>query len=291
MIMRAWEHFPRYVSAAEKRAKVEKRTAKLKNKNPNLRPVVIEGNVIAKTWWGKAWNKNLESYADYSTRIGRGRMYVRNSAVLDLKIESGVIESLVMGMRSSPYRIKIKINKIKSKIWKEMKKSCDGKFYSLEELLHGKFPRELETVFTEHKNGIFPAPAEISFDCNCPDWADMCKHIAATLYGVGSRLDSNPELFFTLRGVQMADLVTEAIKERTSSLLKKAKQKRSTVIDDSNLSEMFGIDLQEKPSVEIGKTKTKTKTKKTKTKAKTKRKVALKRNVTAKKKGSVKKKG
>ena len=57
-------------------------------------------------------------------------------------------------------------------------------------------------VVTDRKDGLFPLPGEMSFHCSCPDWAVMCKHVAAVLYGVGARLDSKPELLFTLRGVE-----------------------------------------------------------------------------------------
>ena len=252
-------YFSPYVSVAEKRAKAEKKIKNIKKKNSDICPVIIEGRTIANTWWGKSWNKNLESYADYTNRIGRGRSYVLNNAVLDLKIKSGTIESLVMGTRSAPYKVKVKIKKIKPKIWEGIKKSCQGEIDSLQELFAGKFPKSLSEIFTDREFGFFPSPEEIFFDCSCPDWADMCKHIAATLYGVGARLDSRPEMFFTLRGVKMEDLVTEAVKDHASSLLKKTRQKSSRVIDGSNLSEIFGIDLEEKPAIKIKKEKSKKK--------------------------------
>ncbi len=246
--MAYWEYFAPYVTVAEKRAKAKKKLKALKKKNPGIRPVVIEGRTIAGTWWGKAWNTNLESYADYSNRIGRGRSYVRHNAVLDLQIKSGLIESLVQGTNSRPYKIRIKIKTLKKDIWKNIKKACQGEFDSLQELLNGKFPKSLSNIFTDKKSGLFPAPGEISFDCSCPDWADMCKHIAATLYGIGARLDSEPELFFTLRDVKMKDLVSGAVKEQTTDLLRKARQKSSKVMDESDLSGIFGIDMEEAPT-------------------------------------------
>ncbi|MBL7132207.1 MAG: hypothetical protein ISS45_12545 [Candidatus Omnitrophica bacterium] len=248
--MSYWSYYPRYVSVGRKRAKAEKKLKALRKKNLNIQPIVIEGRTIARTWWGKSWNTNLESYADYTNRIGRGRSYVRNNAVIDLQIKSGLIESLVQGTRNSPYKIKIKITSLKKRIWENIKKSCQGEFDSLQELLNGKFPKSLSNIFTDRKSGLFPSPGEIFFGCSCPDWAYMCKHIAATLYGVGARLDSEPELFFTLRDVKMKDLITGAVKDQAKGLLKKAKQKSSRVMADSDLSEIFGIDLEEKPTID-----------------------------------------
>ena len=173
--------YPRYVSVAEKRAKAARKLKQLRKKNPAIQPIVLEGSAIAKTWWGKSWNLNLERYADYSNRIGRGRSYVRHGAVLDLQISAGQVNSLVQGSRAKPYSVTIKIKGITKTIWKTMKAACAGKLDSLPELLRGKFPKALGEVFTAQGRGLFPSPQEIDFDCSCPDWAYMCKHVAATL--------------------------------------------------------------------------------------------------------------
>jgi len=241
--MSYWQVYGSYVSVAQKKSKAEKKLKRLRKNNPNIKPVTINGRTIARTWWGKSWNKNLESYADYSNRIGRGRSYVRHNAVLDLQIKSGLIESLVQGTRSIPYKVKVEIKAIKKSIWNDLKKASQGEFGSLQELFEGKLPESLSEIFTNKKTGLFPSPKEISFDCSCPDWAGMCKHVAATLYGIGSRLDVEPELFFTLRNVNMKDLITGAIKEKAGDLLKRAKKKTSKVIDDADISEIFGIDI------------------------------------------------
>jgi len=116
--------FPQYVSVGEKRAKAERKLKQLKKKNPGIQPIVLEGSAIAKTWWGKEWNKNLERYADYSNRIGRGRSYIRHGAVLDLKIKPGQVEALVQGSRSNPYSVFISIEPIPKKNWDAIKQSC-----------------------------------------------------------------------------------------------------------------------------------------------------------------------
>lgn len=240
-----WGYYPPYVSVAEKRAKAAKKLKNLKKKNPDIKPILLEGSGIAKTWWGKSWNLNLERYADYSNRIGRGRSYVRHGAVLDLQINSGKVESLVQGTRSKPYSVSVKIKAVNKKIWKEIKSACEGRLDSLQELLAGKFPKALGEIFTIQGEGLFPSPKEIEFSCSCPDWAYMCKHVAATLYGIGTRLDEEPGLFFKLRKVKMEDLVTQAVEDKTRKLLKKAKKKTARVIADSDLADVFGIDMEE----------------------------------------------
>ena len=242
--MSYWDYYPRYVSVAEKKAKAAKKLKQLKKKNPGINPIMIEGSSIARTWWGKSWNLNLERYADYSNRIGRGRSYVRHGAVLDLQINSGKVESLVQGSRSKPYSVCIKIKTVNKKIWQEIKAACGGKLDSLQELLAGKFPKALGDIFMAQGKGLFPSPKEIEFSCSCPDWAYMCKHVAATLYGIGARLDEDPGLFFKLRKVKMKDLVTGAVKDSARKLLKKAEKKTERVIADSDLADVFGIDME-----------------------------------------------
>ena len=237
--------YPRYVPVAEKKAKAAKKLKQLKKKNLGIRPVVIEGRAIAQTWWGKSWNKNLERYADYSNRIGRGRSYVRHGAVLDLQIDSGMVESLVQGSRSKPYSVTIHIKAIDKNIWERMKISCEGRLDSLQELLAGKFPTALGEIFMAQGEGLFPSPKEIEFDCSCPDWAYMCKHVAATLYGIGARLDEEPSLFFKLRKVEMKDLISQAVEDKAGKLLKKAEKGSKRVIAESDIPDIFGIDLEE----------------------------------------------
>jgi uncharacterized Zn finger protein len=237
--------YPRYISVGERQAKAKKNLERLKKKNPEISPLILEGNKIARTWWGMAWNENLEKYADYSNRIGRGRSYIKNGCVLDFKINPGEVTSLVQGTSSRPYEVTIKIEPLNKESWTEIKKQCEGKIESLQELIEGRFPKELVEIFTAKGKGLFPAPKEIKFNCSCPDWASMCKHVAATLYGVGVKLDNDPKLFFLLRKAKMDDLITEALHDKSKKMLKKAERKTSRVIDDLDAGKMFGIDIDE----------------------------------------------
>jgi len=250
--MSYWK-YPRYVSVAEKKAKAASKLKQLSKKNPAMQPIILEGQAIAKTWWGKSWNLNLERYADYSNRIGRGRSYVRHGAVLDLQISAGQVKSLVQGSRAKPYTVTIKIKGIAKAIWQNMKAACAGKLDSLPELLRGKFPKALGEIFTAQGRGLFPSPQEIDFDCSCPDWAYMCKHVAATLYGIGTRLDDDAGLFFKLRKVKIDDLIQQTLKDQSYKLLEKAEQMSSGKIAESDLSGMFGIDMEETVDLDFSK--------------------------------------
>ena len=244
--MCAWG-YPKYVTAAEKKAKAEKKLKQLRKKMPGIEPVILAGSTLARTWWGKSWNRNLERYADYENRIDRGKSYVRHGAVLDLKIRGGQVTALVQGTRAKPYEVVIKITPVKKANWDQIRKQCQGELRSLTDLVAGKFPKELGEIFLAEGKGLFPTPKEISFDCSCPDWASMCKHVAATLYGVGARLDEDPLLFFTLRQADTEELVARAVQEKTGDLLARAKKKSTRVLGDADLSGLFGIDLDIQP--------------------------------------------
>jgi uncharacterized Zn finger protein len=236
--------FPRYVSVAEKKAKAAKKLKQLSRKNSNMKPVILQGSAIARTWWGKAWNLNLERYADQHNRISRGRNYVRHGAVLDLQIAPGEARASVQGSQSNPYSVIIGIKTLKKDMWQTILGQCQGMLESLQELLNGSFPKAIGEIFTHSDSGLFPSPKEIKFSCSCPDGAGMCKHVAATLYGIGARLDESPELFFSMRNVEMGDLIGQAILEHKQKLLARASKKSSRIIEKADLSSTFGIELE-----------------------------------------------
>lgn len=233
--------FPQYVSVAEKKEKAGKAAEKLRKKNPDIEPVILEGRALAKTWWGKAWNQNLESYADYSNRIARGRSYIRSNTILDLKISKGNVIALVQGSSVKPYAVKIQIDTLKQQNWDKVTALCNHRIDTLEQLVEGKFPKELEVLFTEKKYGLFPSPKEIHFDCSCPDWASMCKHVAAVLYGIGARLDSNPMLFFELRDLDSKELLKKSVERKLEYMLKNAENKSNREIAEEDVFDIFGI--------------------------------------------------
>lgn len=187
---------------------------------------------------GKAWCDNLEAYSDFSNRLPRGRTYVRNGSVIDLKIEPGKVMAHVMGSRL--YRIEIAITAVSAAQWKGLVKECTGSIATLVELLQGKFSKAVMERLCAPKSGLFPAPKEIRLDCSCPDWATMCKHVAAVLYGVGARLDEKPELLFVLRQVDANDLLAAHAAEIPRATKAPAKAR---VLDDSSLADVFGIEL------------------------------------------------
>lgn len=205
-----WDYgFRPYVPVAQRRAKAAREVAQRSKKGERVSPVNIAGRTIASTFWGKAWCTNLEGYSDFSNRLPRGRSYVRNGSVVDLKITNGRITALVSG--SELYEIRIDISALPKEKWQALKVQCAGQIGTLVELLQGKLSKAVMEKVTDREQGLFPKPKEIKMRCSCPDSAGMCKHIAAAMYGIGNRLDSSPELLFVLRTVDHLELIEQAI--------------------------------------------------------------------------------
>ena len=226
-----------YVSVAERRRQAEKEMAKLSKKGERAYPIVISGQKIAVTFWGKAWCDNLEAYSDFANRLPRGRTYVRNGSVVDLRITDGNIVARVSG--SSLYRVKVGIKPLPSAKWKTITHECAGRIDSLVELLSGKLSNSVMEIITRKGEGLFPTPKEISMECSCPDYATLCKHVAATLYGIGARLDHEPNLLFLLRNVDQGDLIKHAGK----GIQVDKPVSDTEALDEADLSGIFGIDL------------------------------------------------
>ena len=229
-----------YVSVAERRRQAERKLAKLKKRGRSVAPVRIEGRTIARSFWGQAWCANLERYSDYENRLPRGRSYVRNGSVLDLQIGKGEVTAMVAG--SNLYNIKIAIAPVKGARWKGICRDCAGTIDSLVELLQGRLAKAVMDRVSRQGDGLFPAPGEIKLSCSCPDWADMCKHVAAALYGVGARLDEKPELLFVLRGVDENELIAGAGQEVP---LSKSPPGAAKVLDDRDVAALFGLEMAE----------------------------------------------
>lgn len=228
-----------YVPVAQRRARAAREMNKLAKKTGAVAsPVILDGRKIASTFWGKAWCDNLEAYSDFANRLPRGRTYVRNGSVVDLQISAGKVSARVSG--SSLYRIEIGIKPLPPKVWKSIQSECAGKIDSLIELLQGKLSSAVMQVVTRQAGGLFPTPREIDLDCSCPDWAELCKHVAASLYGVGARLDSNPELLFVLRGVDPADLISKA---SAAEAVKQTGGHAAPQMSDAEVVDVFGIEL------------------------------------------------
>lgn len=226
--------FAPYVPVAARRAEAQRHAQAQTKKGIALSPVELLGNTIASSFWGKAWCQNLEAYSDYSNRLPRGRTYVRNGSVIDLQVHKGEVRAKVSG--SSIYTTTIRVKPIADAAWKTLVTRHASGVSSVVDLLQGRLPKSLLEALADRASGLFPSPREIDLSCSCPDWASMCKHVAAALYGVGARLDTSPELFFVLRGVEVTDLAARGARVEFAAAT-------DGDLAGADLGALFGIDL------------------------------------------------
>jgi uncharacterized Zn finger protein len=236
----SWYEWRPYVSVAERRRKAQAKLKTLKKKGETIAPVTIDGRTIAKSFWGKSWCDNLERYSDFENRLPRGRTYVRNGSVVDLQIGKGEVVARVAG--SELYTIKIAITPVKKPHWTSICRDCAGTIDSLVELLQGRLAKGVMDRVCREGDGLFPSLKEIKLSCSCPDWADMCKHVAAALYGVGARLDESPRLLFVLRGVDETELLASAGQDLA---LAGSAPRAAKVLDDGDVAALFGLEMAE----------------------------------------------
>lgn len=235
----AYYGYPRYVPVAKRRERAQRALKKLQKKGFSVEPLALKKpRHIATTFWGRHWCDHIESLSTFANRLPRGRTYVRNGSVCHLSIQKGVVQALVSGSRL--YSVEITIEPLKKAHWERIKKQCAGHIGSLLDLLSGELSQETMALVCTPNQGLFPATQDIHLACDCPDWARLCKHTAAVLYGVGSRLDQHPEHLFLLRGVNH-----EALIDLSPTLTEAPLNPKRRRLDTTTLSEVFNIDLAE----------------------------------------------
>lgn len=158
--------------------------------------------------------------------------------MVDLQIAPGEVKAVVSG--SELYKAAVKVSPVPKVRWNSICKDCSGAIDSLVELLQGRFSKGVMERICRQRTGLFPSPDEIKLSCSCPDWASMCKHVAAVLYGIGARFDEQPELLFKLREVDQKELIARA---GTGLPLAKKGPAKEKVLDGGDLSEIFGLEM------------------------------------------------
>jgi len=141
---------------------------------------------------------------------------------------------------SELYDVTVTIKETPKAQWRSICADCAGGIDSLVELLQGRLSKGVMERLCRQQGGLFPRPSDIRFSCTCPDHALMCKHVAAVLYGIGARLDLQPELLFRLRAVDETDLVVHV-----DAALPMSKQRPAAgrVLATDDVSALFGLDM------------------------------------------------
>ena len=185
----------------------------LRERGVKVQPIELMGQTIARSFWGRRWCDHLDTFSDYEDRLPRGRTFVRNGSVCHLQIQAGVVEAMVAG--SALFHVVVRIPTIEQTVWTALGKACAGQISSIPALLQGRLPNHVIEAVTDPGRGLLPKPGEMELACGCNEGSGMCRHAAAALYGVGSRLDAAPELLFLLRGVDEAKLLADAAPAHT----------------------------------------------------------------------------
>ena len=241
-----YSHFPEYVPVAARRARAMEEIKKHAKKGQKLQPVAIAGRQIALSTWGRGWCTHLEKFHDYFNRLERGRTYARNGSIIHLEINPGVVRAMVSGSRI--YNVEIGIKPVAEERWSPIVKKCSGAIASWLDLLAGRFSDGVMAVLAAPASGLFPGHGEVAMSCSCPDGAVMCKHVAAVLYGIGARLDTEPEMLFTLRQVDAADLVSATM--QSDELVGNGAPAGHVLAEseDSSFADLFGIEIDMTPA-------------------------------------------
>ena len=201
--------------------------------------IKLNSKFITTKWWSQKWCNNISQYADFYNRLERGRTYLRKGTVQDLVVEGGKVTASVVGSGITPYQVVIYIKPLPKDKAKEALKNL----HNISEFQHGRVSLDEKYLFSMDKNGLFPTLDEIEFSCTCPDWASLCKHGAAVLYAIGSILDQEPLVLFQLRGIDVDAYLETSLLEKTNTLLSNIYNSNDRTIDESMISDIFGIEL------------------------------------------------
>jgi len=181
------------------------------------------------TWWGRAWEENLERYADFFNRLEQGK----NVEVSMLDREDGEITATV-----SSYRVDIIIDPLSPAKRKALEASLSKQPEGIKELRANSFPTTLSDLLPSI---LFPAPEEIHFSCTCPDGARLCAHVAAVLHILGLRFDSDPKLIFCLRGLEPDSFLESILSDSARRLLSRSRRKSARQLDGKTARSLFGL--------------------------------------------------
>ena len=190
----------------------------------------IKVRELGTTWWGQRWIKSLEQFSrDYLSRLGRGRTYARTGRVHDLSIGPGLVTAVVTG--SEHYDVSLRMDAFTTGEWNSAIKIMSQEARYAAELLAGRMPSDIDSVFRRSKRSLFPSKShDLETDCSCPDWASPCKHVAAMHYVLGEAFDRDPFLLFELRGRTRDQVLAALSRLRTGTNEAAVMEKRTAEV-------------------------------------------------------------
>lgn len=222
-----------YVRVKKRRETAESVAARLTAEGEELQPARAHGKAIASSFWGRAWCRAIEDWQDYESRLPAGRSLLKNGGVIDLKLSENLALAQVVSDRL--YQVRIRFSGVEEEQLDALRKACAGRLTSLIDLIRGDLSDDVMSLICDPAYGLFPRYSELKPACDCLDDAVLCRHAAAALYAIAPRLDDQPELFFTLRGIDPESFFTldpAAVEETPGDLTAE------------ELSATFGIEIE-----------------------------------------------
>lgn len=167
----------------------------------------------SRNWWARRWIDAMERLVD-PARLQRGRSYARNGQVLSIQETKTGVEAMVQGSRPQPYKVAIQVTSLTNDQWNQVVDALAEQALFTAQLLAGEMPGNIESAFETAGVSLFPNhTGDLNTSCSCPDWANPCKHVAASHYILGDRFDDDPFLLFRMRG-RSQEQILEALRER-----------------------------------------------------------------------------
>jgi uncharacterized Zn finger protein len=172
-------------------------------------------------WMQNRWDEALQSCFGQNVRISRGKSYMRQGAVRNLRVSENTVYAEVQGNQKTPYRVSFQLKcwppSQRHRVLQEIQRNPS----LFRALLNHQFPYELASEFQASNVSLFPASAsDIYGDCTCPDWGDPCKHMAAVYYAFGARLVEHPLYLLALRGLDEDTIIRHLRDSDDLNLLK-----------------------------------------------------------------------
>ncbi len=226
----------RYVRVQKRRTYARDIAAQLERQGEILTPAVAHGKNIANQFWGRAWCHAIDEWQDCAYRLPGGRSLLKNGGVIDLKISRNSVIARVAA--DQVYDVQLHYRDADPYSVAELRSQCAGKLTGLLDFIQGKLSEEVMQYICNPVYGLFPEYGDFKISCTCLDDAVLCRHAAAALYAVATRLDDEPELFFTLRGIDAKDFF------EAEDILTQTGSNSAEGLSADELSKTFGIDIE-----------------------------------------------
>lgn len=221
------DDFQPRLKAADLQKLAAQRLAKLQAEGAELHPVTNSSRKLAAHFWGSAWMKQLALCESGGMCLAPGRTLLRHGCVLDLRITPGTIRAMVSA--DELYEVELHLVPLEGERLEDLATACGNHINSLLALLEGKVDTEVLQQLCHPETGLLPTPQDWRMHCTCPDWAEPCPHAAAAIYATGCLIDTDPQLLFTLRGIEPTTLLRQP--------------EEPVTLDAGQLSSLFGIDI------------------------------------------------